>query len=128
MCCREAQETRRRKKNTISEIRALKGTEQKTALGLALYPIVSRYQPDKAGIILTMMMEMDVSTLLGFVIDPPSVRGVIAEAMRVINGPSASDSRLPTYTGSNPSSTTTTLGDVDLLQEGDHDNVEEEES
>ena len=63
--------------------------------------------------------------MLGFVIDPPSVRGVIAEGMRIIDGPPASDSRLLTYTGPNPSSTTTTLGDVDPQQEGDHDNVEQ---
>ena len=73
-----------------------------------------------------MLMELDASTLLGFVIDPPTIRGVIAEAMSVISGPSStSSSRLSTYTGSYPSSAPMSLDGADPQQEGDHDNVEE---
>ena len=74
-----------------------------------------------------MLMELDASTLLGFVIDPPSIRGVIKEAMSVINGPSSpSSSRLPTYSGSHPSSAPMSLDGVDPQQEGDRNNVEKD--
>jgi len=112
------------KKNTIAEINSLEGADQKSALGIALYPIVSRLQPDKAGLILSILMESDVSTLLGYISDPPSIRGVIVEALRAINGPPASDSRPSTHTGFDLSSTSTSLGGVDPLPEGGHANVE----
>ncbi len=115
------------KRNTVAEIRTLEGTEQKNALGLALYPIVYRLQADKAGTIMSMIMELDVSTLLGYVIDPPSIRGVIAEAMHVISGsPNYPPSRPPPHTGPNPSSASITLDDVDPWSEGDRDNVEKD--
>ena len=61
-------------KKQIVEIKLLEGLEQRTALADALYPMVSKIQPVKAALILSMILELDVVTLLGYLEDPPSIR------------------------------------------------------
>jgi hypothetical protein len=74
-----------------------------------------------------MILELDAVTLLGYLEDPPTIRGLVSEAMKVISGPPPSaGSRLQSYTGFDPSSTLTSLGDADSMLEGDHDNDQKE--
>jgi hypothetical protein len=115
------------RKNLIEEIKLLDGAEQRSALGDALYPLVSNLQPTKAALILSMIMELDTGSLMGYLHDPPSIRTAVAESMKVIDAPPPSlESRLPSYTDSHPSSTPTALGDADPMPEGGHNNVETE--
>ncbi len=65
----------------------MNGAEQSSAIGVALYPIISRLEPIKAGIIASMLLELDTDTLLGYLGDPPSIKEVIDEALSIINGP-----------------------------------------
>ncbi len=65
----------------------MKGAEQSNAIGTALYPIISRYEPIKAGIIASMLLELGPEILLGYLGDPSSIKEVIDEAISIVNGP-----------------------------------------
>merc|ERR1712013_555584 len=57
---------------------------QKQMLGEKLFPIVSKYQPELAGKITGMMLEMDNSELLILLESDQQMKGKIDEAMRVL--------------------------------------------
>jgi len=58
---------------------------QKQMLGEKLYPAVSRLQPELAGKITGMMLEMDNSELLLMLESEAQLRQKVDEAMRVLN-------------------------------------------
>jgi polyadenylate-binding protein len=58
---------------------------QKQMLGERLYPAVSRLQPELAGKITGMMLEMDNSEVLLMIESPQQLQQKVDEAMRVLN-------------------------------------------
>lgn len=63
--------------------------QRKNALGERLYPEVQKYQPDLAGKITGMFLEMDVTELLGILQDPAQLKENIKEAIDVLRQASA---------------------------------------
>merc|ERR1719265_3140478 len=57
---------------------------QKQMLGAKLYPAIARYQPELAGKITGMMLEMDNSELLILLESETQMRNKVDEAMRVL--------------------------------------------
>mmetsp|Transcript_51040 Transcript_51040/g.118923 ORF Transcript_51040/g.118923 Transcript_51040/m.118923 type:complete len:617 (+) Transcript_51040:75-1925(+) len=60
------------------------GPVQKQMIGEKLYPLVAKYQPEWAGKITGMMLEMDNSELLMLLESEPQLRTKVDEAIRVI--------------------------------------------
>ncbi|CAE7909099.1 PAB1 [Symbiodinium microadriaticum] len=60
------------------------GPVQKQMIGEKLYPLVAKYQPEWAGKITGMMLEMDNSELLMLLESESQLRGKVDEAVRVI--------------------------------------------
>mmetsp|Transcript_90962 Transcript_90962/g.253286 ORF Transcript_90962/g.253286 Transcript_90962/m.253286 type:complete len:165 (-) Transcript_90962:198-692(-) len=58
---------------------------QKQMLGEKLYPMIHKYQPELAGKITGMMLEMDSSELLILLESEQQMRTKVDEAMRVLN-------------------------------------------
>ncbi|WRT70100.1 polyadenylate-binding protein, cytoplasmic and nuclear [Kwoniella shivajii] len=58
--------------------------EQKQMLGEALYPLIFDTQPDLAGKITGMLLEMDNAELLHLVESPPALQDKVDEALRVL--------------------------------------------
>jgi len=69
---------------TASALAAAPPTMQKQMLGERLYPAVSKYQPDLAGKITGMLLEMDNSELLILLESEQQMRQKIEEALRVL--------------------------------------------
>eukprot|EP00439_Symbiodinium_sp_Y106_P049942 s6213_g6.t1 len=63
---------------------AVSGPVQKQMIGEKLYPLVAKYQPEWAGKITGMMLEMDNSELLMLLESESQLRGKVDEAVRVI--------------------------------------------
>mmetsp|Transcript_15048 Transcript_15048/g.39002 ORF Transcript_15048/g.39002 Transcript_15048/m.39002 type:complete len:101 (+) Transcript_15048:3-305(+) len=59
---------------------------QKQLLGEKLFPAISKYQPELAGKITGMMLEMDNSELLILLESEAQLRTKVDEAMRVLEG------------------------------------------
>jgi len=59
---------------------------QKQMLGEKLFPLVARLQPDLAGKITGMMLEMDNSELLILLESDVQLRSKVDEALRVLEG------------------------------------------
>jgi polyadenylate-binding protein len=57
---------------------------QKQMLGEKLFPMISRINPEMAGKITGMMLEMDNSELLMLIEAPDQLKGKVDEALRVI--------------------------------------------
>merc|ERR550537_1733016 len=57
---------------------------QKQMLGEKIFPVVSKYQPEQAGKITGMMLEMDNSELLILLESEQQMKGKVDEAMRVL--------------------------------------------
>merc|ERR1719387_2183268 len=57
---------------------------QKQMLGEKLFPAISKYQPELAGKITGMMLEMDNSELLMLLESDQQLKGKVDEAMRVL--------------------------------------------
>merc|ERR1712003_559104 len=57
---------------------------QKQMIGEKLYPAISKFQPELAGKITGMMLEMDNSELLMLLESESQLRGKVEEAMRVL--------------------------------------------
>jgi len=73
---------------TAAALAAAPAGVQKQMLGEKLYPAISKYQPELAGKITGMMLEMDNSELLMMLESEAQLNGKIQEAMRVL-APSA---------------------------------------
>merc|ERR1719215_2347964 len=71
---------------TAAALAAAPATVQKQMLGEKLFPSVSRYQPEHAGKITGMMLEMDNSELLMLLESEAQLKGKVEEAMRVLEG------------------------------------------
>ena len=69
---------------TASALAAAPPGVQKQMLGEKLYPSIARYQPELAGKITGMMLEMDNSELLILLESEQQLRGKVDEAMRVL--------------------------------------------
>eukprot|EP00437_Effrenium_voratum_P003023 CAMPEP_0181433382 /NCGR_PEP_ID=MMETSP1110-20121109/19261_1 /TAXON_ID=174948 /ORGANISM="Symbiodinium sp., Strain CCMP421" /LENGTH=590 /DNA_ID=CAMNT_0023556829 /DNA_START=37 /DNA_END=1806 /DNA_ORIENTATION=- len=74
--------------NLSTQIASVSGPVQKQLIGEKLYPLVSKYQPELAGKITGMMLEMDNSELLLLLESEPQLRGKVDEALRVIQSAS----------------------------------------
>jgi len=71
---------------TAAALAAAPAGVQKQMLGEKLFPAVSRYQPELAGKITGMMLEMDNSELLMLLESEAQLKSKVEEAMRVIEG------------------------------------------
>merc|ERR1719247_1890666 len=60
---------------------------QKQMLGTKLYPRVAKYQPELAGKVTGMMLEMDNSELLILIESEPQLKNKVDEALRVLEPP-----------------------------------------
>merc|ERR1719189_2904058 len=69
---------------TAAALAAAPAGVQKQMLGEKLFPLVSRYQPESAGKITGMMLEMDNSELLMLLESEQQLKGKVDEAMRVL--------------------------------------------
>merc|ERR1712196_367854 len=69
---------------TAAALAAAPPQVQKQMLGTKLYPKIARYQPDLAGKITGMMLEMDNSELLILLESDAQLKQKIEEAMRVL--------------------------------------------
>merc|ERR1719193_1318955 len=69
---------------TAAALAAAPPAQQKQMLGEKIYAAVSRYQPEMAGKITGMMLEMDNSELLLVLESEPQLRNKVDEAMRVL--------------------------------------------
>ena len=69
---------------TASMLAAAPAGMQKQMLGEKLFPRVQRYQPELAGKITGMMLEMDNSELLLLLESEPALKAKVDEAMRVL--------------------------------------------
>merc|ERR1719291_1175442 len=58
---------------------------QKQMIGEKLFPMIAKYQPDLAGKITGMMLEMDNSELLILLESEQQMKGKVDEAMRVLS-------------------------------------------
>ena len=81
----------------------------------------------KAGMVCSMLLELDAETLMGYLLDPPSIRGVVTEAMMVINSPPPIfGNRMGNKIGLLQPTATTSLGGGSMTVEGGHDDEEQE--
>merc|ERR1712014_94164 len=69
---------------TAAQLAAAPAPVQKQMLGEKLYPLVTKLQPELAGKITGMMLEMDNSELLSLLESPPQLKEKVDEAMRVL--------------------------------------------
>jgi polyadenylate-binding protein len=69
---------------TVAALAAAAAPLQKQMIGEKLFPAISRYQPELAGKITGMMLEMDNSELLMLLESEQALRGKVDEAMRVL--------------------------------------------
>merc|ERR1712087_570285 len=67
-----------------SNLAAAPPAVQKQMLGEKLFPAISKYQPELAGKITGMMLEMDNSELLMLLESEPQLKVKVDEAMRVL--------------------------------------------
>merc|ERR1719446_1954432 len=71
---------------TASALAAAPPGMQKQMLGEKLFPMVAKHQPELAGKVTGMMLEMDNSELLMLLESEDQLKGKVAEAMRVLEG------------------------------------------
>mmetsp|Transcript_56560 Transcript_56560/g.157604 ORF Transcript_56560/g.157604 Transcript_56560/m.157604 type:complete len:676 (+) Transcript_56560:132-2159(+) len=71
---------------TAAALAAAPPAVQKQMIGEKLYPAISRFQPELAGKITGMMLEMDNSELLMLLESEQQLKGKVDEAMRVLEG------------------------------------------
>merc|ERR1719162_2391416 len=71
---------------TAAGLAAVPAGVQKQMLGEKLFPAISRHQPELAGKITGMMLEMDSSELLMLLESEQQLKGKVDEAMRVLEG------------------------------------------
>merc|ERR1719254_365440 len=71
---------------TASALAAAPPGVQKQMLGEKLFPAISKFQPELAGKITGMMLEMDNSELLILLESEQQLRSKVDEAMRVLQG------------------------------------------
>mmetsp|Transcript_42908 Transcript_42908/g.99478 ORF Transcript_42908/g.99478 Transcript_42908/m.99478 type:complete len:97 (-) Transcript_42908:114-404(-) len=69
---------------TAAALASAPANVQKQMLGEKLFPAISRYQPELAGKITGMMLEMDNSELLILLESEPQLKVKVDEAMRVL--------------------------------------------
>ena len=70
----------------VANIERLDGQDQMNAIGEALYPFVYDLVPQKAGRILSMMLEFGPNILLEYLRDPTSIKGIVQEALNIMEG------------------------------------------
>merc|ERR550537_1507269 len=70
---------------TAAALAAAPPPVQKQMIGEKLYPAISKYQPELAGKITGMMLEMDNSELLMLLESDSQLKGKVDEAMRVLS-------------------------------------------
>jgi polyadenylate-binding protein len=71
---------------TAAALAAAPPAMQKQMLGEKLFPLIVKYQPELAGKITGMMLEMDNSELLILLESEPQLRAKVEEAIRVLHG------------------------------------------
>ncbi|KAK5938316.1 Protein phosphatase PP2A regulatory subunit B [Knufia obscura] len=69
--------------STLSNLAAMNPQAQKQMLGEAIYPKIAAMQPELAGKITGMLLEMENAELLGLVDDDEALRGKVQEALNV---------------------------------------------
>merc|ERR1719367_1026437 len=80
------QQPQQQQQLTAAALAAAPTGVQKQMLGEKLFPAISRYQPELAGKITGMMLEMDNSELLMLLESEQQLKSKVDEAMRVLEG------------------------------------------
>merc|ERR1719389_1211283 len=71
---------------SASALAAAPPSVQKQMIGEKLFPMIAKYQPELAGKITGMMLEMDNSELLILLESEAQMKGKVDEALRVLEG------------------------------------------
>merc|ERR1712107_61599 len=71
---------------TAASLAAAPPSVQKQMIGEKLYPAIAKYQPQLAGKITGMMLEMDNSELLILLESEQQLRNKVVDALRVLEG------------------------------------------
>merc|ERR1719253_2459032 len=71
---------------TAAGLAAAPPAVQKQMIGEKIYPLIAKFQPELAGRITGMMLEMDNSELLILLESGPQLKNKVDEAIRVIEG------------------------------------------
>ena len=77
---------------TASALASASPEMQKNMIGERLYPLIHQSQPDLAGKITGMLLEMDNSELLHLLESPEALNAKISEALQVLEAHQAGES------------------------------------
>jgi hypothetical protein len=106
----------------IDELKQLTGQDQVSAVGIALYPLVSKLHPIEAGRITSMMLEYNIEEVIGFLENPAELRQVTSEAMALLGSGPTFQSLPPDYVLNTEFQT---LVDPNAMVEGDRTDDQE---
>jgi hypothetical protein len=106
----------------IEKLKQLKGQDQVSAVGIALYPLVSKLYPIDAGRITSMMLEYNIQEVIGFLENPAELRQVTSEAMALLGSGPTFQSLPPDYVLNTEFQT---LVDPNAMVEGDRNDDQE---
>ncbi len=99
--------------------------ERRHRLGDALYPLISKTHPTKAGIIISMILEMPTDEVIGYLEDLSALKKIVEEAQYLLSAPPSLSSRLKS-SGQGPDTDLTSLGEQESMVEGGHDDDQRE--
>ena len=68
----------------LAQVAKAEPNDQKQIIGEQLFPLIREVEPQRAGKITGMLLEMDTSDLLELLTSPPNLRAKVGEALAVL--------------------------------------------